>query len=316
MGPEEWLAVVRGEYLHDFVRAGGAAVKFAVPSTEPGRLALRERLREAAEAAGYHFACVDAVATRLHLVDLLFHAVARQTDWDALAHTYVAQVLATRGLRLPEEGAALDVASIAALNGHPELLLRTELRRAIENPLFGDTAMSQEFRLAMIQLCLAQLDPTEDPALKEAIIAWLRGELRLLSEVRRALIFQKVARHNARHMLYSLAHWLTLVGRSGLVLVLDVTRYASAVRPADREEGFYYSTPAAMDVYEVLRQLIDSTDEVASCFVAVLAGPELLQDDRRGLRSYQALYFRVWDEVHDRARENPLSSLVRIAGSA
>jgi hypothetical protein len=52
--------------------------------------------------------------------------------------------------------------------------------------------------------------------------------------------------------------------------------------------------------------------------VAVLVGPDFLQlqDDRRGIRSYQALYFRIWDEVHDRNRENPFSSLVRIAGAA
>jgi hypothetical protein len=31
------------------------------------------------------------------------------------------------------------------------------------------------------------------------------------------------------------------------------------------------------------------------------------------VRGYQALYFRVWDEVYDRVRENPLSSLARIA---
>ena len=47
-------------------------------------------------------------------------------------------------------------------------------------------------------------------------------------------------------------------------------------------------------------------------------GPDFLQlqDDRRGIRSYQALYFRIWDEVFDSNRENPFASLVRIAGAA
>ena len=66
----------------------------------------------------------------------------------------------------------------------------------------------------MLALCAAQLDPTDNPALETSIKHWLRGELRLISEVKRALIFQKVARHNARHMLFSLAHWLTLTGKS------------------------------------------------------------------------------------------------------
>ena len=71
-----------------------------------------------------------------------------------------------------------------------------------------------------------------------------------------------------------------------------------------------------MDLYEVLRELIDATDEAHAFFVAVLVGRDFLQDDRRGVRSYQALYFRIWDEVYDRDRENPFSSLVRIAGAA
>jgi hypothetical protein len=68
-----------------------------------------------------------------------------------------------------------------------------------------------------------------------------------------------------------------------------------------------------MDMYEVLRELIDATDEAHACFVGVLVDMDFMQDDRRGVRSYQALYFRIWDEVYDRNRENPFSSLIRLA---
>jgi hypothetical protein len=219
-------------------------------------------------------------------------------------------------LRLPQASEPLTAARLAELNAAPEALLRADLRRGLERELFEDYAMSREFRLAMLALCSAQLDPTDNPALDASVKAWLRGELRLVSEVKRALIFQKVHRHNARHMLFSLAHWLTLAGKSGLLLVLDVARYAEAVRPAERGADNYYSTSATMDLYELLRELIDATDEAHACFVGVLVGPDFLQDDRRGIRSYQALYFRIWDEVYDRNRENPFSTLTRIAGVA
>src|SRR5581483_10154289 len=103
----------------------------------------------------------------------------------------------------------------------------------------------RELRLALLHLCRAQLDPAEDPALISAIGEWLRGELRLVSALKRALIFQKISRPNARHMLFSLAHWLTRAGRSGLVLVLDVTRYAEARRHDAAEGERYYSFSAA-----------------------------------------------------------------------
>jgi P-loop Domain of unknown function (DUF2791) len=316
MSPEEWVAVVEREYLASFVREGGAAVKIAAASTDAGRVDLRQRLAAASERFGFQVALLDAVEVRLHLIDRLFHAVAHQVDWDALARAYVERLLRARGLRLPPAPEPLVAARLAELNASPEVLLREDLRRALERELFDDYAMTREFRLAMLHLCAAQLDPSANPALVAAIKGWLRGELRLISEVRRALIFQKIARHNARHMLFSLAHWLTLTGKTGLVVVMDVARYAEALRPAERGAGNYYSTSATLDLYELIRELIDATDEAQACFVGVLTGPDFLSDDRRGVRSYQALYFRVWDEVYDRQRENPFSSLVRIAGAA
>ena len=318
MSPEEWATIVGSEYLATFVRQGGAAVKFAAATTDAGRAELRQRLAAAAEAHGFQLAMLDATEVRLHLIDRLFHAVARQVDWDGLARAFLERLLRARGLRLPPASESLSALRLAELNAAPEVLLRTDLRRALAHELFEDYTMTREFRLAMFSLCAAQLDPTDNPALEAAIKDWLRGELRLVSEVKRALIFQKIARQNARHMLFSLAHWLTLTGKGGLLLVLDVARYAEAVRPAERGAGNYYTTSATIDLYEMLRQLIDATDEVSACFVAVLVGPDFLQlqDDRRGIRSYQALYFRIWDEVFDRNRENPFSSLVRIAGAA
>jgi hypothetical protein len=318
--PEEWAIVVEREYLGGFVRQGGASVKFAAAATDAGRAELRDRLMGVAEADSYQCVILDATEVRVHLSDRLFHAVAQQVDWDGLARAFVEPLLRRRGLRLPPSGEPVSVTRLADLNAAPEELLRNDLRSALAHALFEDYSMTREFRLAMFALCAAQLDPTDNPALNAAIKRWLCGELRLISEVKRALIFRKINRTNARHMLFSLAHWLTLAGKSGLVLVMDVARYAEAVRPALRGEGNYYSTSATIDLFEVLRQLMDATDEVHSCFVAVLVAPNFLQlqlqDDRRGIRSYQALYFRIWDEVYDRNRENPLASLVRIAGRA
>ena len=99
MSPEEWVAVVGSEYLNTYVRQGGAAVKFAAASTDAGRAELRERLAAAAEAHGFQLAILDATEVRLHLIDRLLHAVARQVDWDSLARAYVERLLRARGLR-------------------------------------------------------------------------------------------------------------------------------------------------------------------------------------------------------------------------
>ncbi len=126
-------------------------------------------------------------------------------------------------------------------------------------------------------------------------------------------LYTKVARHNARSLLLSSTRWLRLAGHAGLVLRMDLTRLAVTRRPpAGLRDGYYYSKAATLDAYELLRQLIDGTDEVEGLFVAALLPPELVNDEGRGLPAYTALRMRVVDEVRDRRRVNPYSTLVRI----
>jgi hypothetical protein len=319
LDPTHWLAVLRDEYLAEFVSAGGAAVKFAVPGTELPREILWAGLRDAAERLGYQFVLVDAATTKIHLIERVFHELARQVDWDALSYAFLTDLLtrwlAEQGQPLPEPPYELKLSVIAERLDDEEPRVRAEVERRIWRAINRDYAMSQEFRLAMIQLVLARLDPSNDPPLTEAVHQWLRGELQRTSALKKAQIFQKIARHNARHMLFSLAHWLTLAGRSGLVLGLDITRYASPARYAAQAGGNSYTAPAVLDMYEVLRQLIDATDELEHCLVVVLTAPEFLTDETRGLARYDALRLRIGDEVRDRNRANPLAALARLVAS-
>lgn len=315
MTPEEWLTVARREYLDGFVRAGGAAVKVLVPADDNCRTALHDGLQALAAADGYQFAAVNAETTRLHMIEKLFGTVARQVDWDGQTRVLLRRMYIEQGLKVPPDD--VTIAAVAALNGYSEPLVRREAMPWLDRAILRDYGMSRQFRFAMLQLCLAQLDPTNDPGLAQSIKEWLRGELRLITAVKRAEIFLRIARHNARHMLESLVHWLTLTGKSGLLLVLDIRRYAQTVRPVERDgTTLYYSTAAALDAYEVVRECIDATDELAYCFIAVLTGQEFLHDERRGLRGYQALYLRVADEVRDRRRQNPLAALVRLEAAS
>jgi hypothetical protein len=312
--PADWIEVVRHEYLHDFIRPGGAAVKVVVPVEGSDRGAVIEGLRALAAEENFAFASLDAVTTKLHLIDRLFHAVAAQIEWRNLAHCFVRRLLTEEGYSLPAEGARLDLAKIAQLNERDEKLLGQEIRTLLERNLFRDYKMCQEFRFAVIELCREVLG---QGSLQEGVVEeWLRGELRLIGAMKPCLIFQKIARHNARHMLLSLAHWLRLAGKSGLILVLDISRYTVDRRPKEPDGTLYYSRPAMFDAYEVIRQLIDGTDDAESCFVVVLSTPDFLSHERRGINVYDALRFRVRDEVYDRRRPNPLSTLIRVSEAA
>lgn len=316
MNPENWLEIVRKEYLQDFIRGGGAAVKFIVPTEEIDHGNLRDKIRGISAAEGYLFASIEAEKTAVHMIDHLFHKVAHQVDWDNLAFSFVSRMLSEDGLNVPSQH-EFSLRKLAELNELDETLLRRDCRRLLVKRLFHDYQMSQEFRIAMMQLCKAQLDPSDvSPVPSAKIKEWLRGELRLISEVKPELIFQKVARHNARHMLSSLSYYSHIVGKNGLVIVLDISRcLLQRPKPKDPDDDSrYYTKATTLDTYEVLRQFIDATDEIEFCFITVITPTPFLQpDDSRSVWRYDALKLRIWDEVRDKHRANPLSSLIRLS---
>ncbi|MDA0734757.1 MAG: DUF2791 family P-loop domain-containing protein [Chloroflexi bacterium] len=315
MAIQEWLAVLRREYLQDFIKNGGGAVKFVVPWGPPEHQELRQSLSQTSLEEGYTFVAVDAAQTKVQLVDKLFNEVARQIDWDELAYAFLCSTLREGSYRVPADRADFGLSRIAYLNGLDLGEMRAIINNRLRERLSQDYAMNQEFRHAMLKLCQEQLDPQDvGVGVAEAVREWLRGELQLISALKSASIFQKIGRHNARSMLSCLSHWLNLTGQSGLVLTIDISSFLNDKRPSESDSSIYYSTAAVVDGYEVLRQFIDSTDELPNCLIVIFAPPEFLNDEQRGVRKYDALYLRIWDEVRDRHKINPLSCLIRFTG--
>jgi hypothetical protein len=312
---DEYVAFLERDYLHGYIDGGGAALKFVVPRDDASAATFMERFKVVAEGAGFAVAEVDAVETRIHLLEHVFFAVARQVEWDALAVVATRAALVSTGYPAPDGRLALD--SLASHYGVDPRELKRDVDRQLQEQVHRDYAMVAEFRTAMLRLCQAQLHSGQVvDAEHAAVLDWLRGDLRQISVLKSALIFRRIGRHNARHLLFSLAHWLAANGRAGLVLMLDIRRLGFARRPSpDERHGHYYTKAALLDAYEVLRQLVDNTDEMANCLVVVVGSPAFLSDSPRGLDAYQALKLRIFDEVRDLKRDNPLSSLVRLGAA-
>lgn len=304
------------EYLRGFVDGGGAAVKFVVPADETSAASFLDRFQATADSAGYTTVHVDSASTRVHLLDQVFFQVARQIDWEELAAIAVTKAVTAAGYPPPPDG-SVTLERLASHHRVDPRELKRDLDRQLQHQVQQDYAMVQEFRTAMLRLCQAQLRSGQvADAEYDAVMEWLRGDLRQMSALKSALIFRRIGRHNARQLLFSLAHWLTVNDRTGMALVLDVRRLGFSRRPAPEERhGHYYTKAALLDAYEVLRQLIDNTDEMANCIVVVVASPAFLSDPSRGVDAYQALKLRIFDEVRDVRRDNPLSSLIRLGAA-
>ncbi len=319
---EAWLEVIQREYLRDFILRGGAAVKFIVPREMEKEATCSQQIAEVAQAEGYLPVSIDASKTQVSRIDQCFFQVALQVPWDDLAFALTSRILSEAGYHLPPLRHEFHLFALAERNGRDPTLLKHELNTLLSKTLGGAVGMNPAFRLALIHLCQAQLEPHDAHPVPAGVIqAWLRGELRLLAEIKPALIFQKIGRHNARAMFSSLSNALHLAGWSGLCVTLNLSRCLTP-RPSQKsrqqsevqqDDARYYTSGAVLDVYELLRQFIDATDETAFLFMVVVAPPAFLEvEGRRSVFRYDALRMRIWDEVRDRHRTNPLSALVRL----
>ena len=300
------------EYLDWYLPAGGGSVKVAVTGDAGVADRFEHSLREVAKRQHCLMVSLSAETTKVHLVDQVFFAVSRAVDWDQVAAAIVRN--AYDAISVPARSARLTVADVAADHElNPPELYRS-VRRRLEHDLLADSSLPRELRRALLRLAQAQLasgDVNSDEA--GVVRAWLTGEPAGLRELREALIYSRIDRHNARAMLTCLGRLLLRAGYRGLVLHLDLSRLVEARRPPLAERsGIYYSTAAVLDAYELLRQLIDATDELAGTLVLAVVPPELVNDEKRGLPSYAALQLRISDEVRDRRRANPFASLVRL----
>ena len=206
---DDYIAFLDREYVRGYLDRGGAATKFVVLPDDRSAAVFMESFAAAAQSARFKVAKVDAVDTRVHLLEQLFFSVAREVDWDGLATVATRAALVAAGYPAPDDRMALD--ALASHYGVDARELKRDVDRQLQTQVQRDYAMVQEFRTAMLRLCQAQLHSGQVvDAEHAAVLDWLRGDLRQISALRSALIFRRIGRHNARQLLFSLAHWLAV----------------------------------------------------------------------------------------------------------
>ena len=307
----DYSAFLAEHYLGAYLPSGGAAVKMAVVGSATTAARLERAVGAACDAHDCVFVPVSAQDVRVDQVEQLFFAVARAVDWDALAGAVLRRAYDAVGMPATDGLAIADVAKLYDLDARE---LYRSVRRALEERLLREPGLARELGRAVLRLAQAQLGSSDVGAQERAaVLGWLRGEKVSAAALRPSLLSGRIGRHNARSLVLSLARLLLLSGRGGLVLILDYARLTEARRPpVEERSGVYYPKAAVLDAFEVLRQLIDATDELRGVLVLAVVPPELVTDEARGLPSYAALQLRVADEVRDRRRANPFAALVRL----
>ena len=244
---KEWLGVIEREYLQDFVKDSGSAIKFAVPAQEGLTPLVKKTLHDVAANLGYLVVGVDAAETRVHMPQEIFFNIAAQIDWRLLARRVVLR-LCGENLPQPNRTDTIDpgqdppiLGAISAAYAFEESHIANILHRVLPNAITRNRSMSRDFRSAMTHLCLTEMSSAGNNLDAAPLEDWLTGRNRYVSNVRTYSIYNSIVRTNARHFLESLLYWVRFVGYSGTVVILDNSRVTLRRNPRDGQR--FYNRP-------------------------------------------------------------------------
>jgi hypothetical protein len=271
-------------------------------------------LARRAAANGLITARVDSASVRIHMIQNVFFAIARQIDWPTLAQHWMEGKFDETGYTWPRPGEPVPIRELAESNKIAEVLLQKAIREWLTLGIYREVEMASDFRNAIASLCLARTEPY-DPASSPPILDWLRGDLRTIGALKDVHIGSRITRNNGRAMLRSLCCWLRMTGQGGLVVRLDLRHLTDP--GSGQASGIRYSPSAILDAFEVLRQFIDDSDLFGGLLVVALGAEELIAGDpRRSILAYPALRQRLESDVRSAAHDNPLAPLVNLSQAA
>lgn len=306
---DEWLSAIKQDYLDDYINQGGSAVKFVVCDEVDSRAA-RDQLAALAQEKGMRSLFVDSVQTRLHMLQDVLFAVAPVVDISELAQAYAEAMVRALSWQWPQAVQRTSFEEIGRVNQIDPALVKLEVQKYLTRDLMSDRRLAQDFRVAAMRLVYSRFQTSGSREVDEERILrdWLGGTLEGRSGLASLGIAGRIGRHNARAILRSLVHWHRRVRGCGLLLWLDL---AGLDASGGRRR---YSPVAALDLFEVLRQLIDGIDTLDGLLCVVAARPSFLDesDHRYSLHAYLALKMRLWSDVRPRGRDNPLAPLVEL----
>jgi len=309
VGREMWLDRFRNHYLENFIASGGSKVKLVVGREGSGKSHLLRCIGIDAKKLGYEVVNLSAREVTNRLSDLpgLYRAIAREIDYFELVRGLCRAVAARLGFDAEQyDGYGRLLPLMVETEGLLEAQAKREIRIAA-----GETFKNIDIGLAFITFCWVvtreQLIEGNDQRIQIAL-RWFNGERLDRNERRLTGFFETLQKSNARSWLNSLVHLLRLAGRRGLLVTIDDLEVMLERNPESNR--YIYTVNQVKDTCEIFRQIVDDA-ELLNRFALVLAGrSELMEDEKRGLISYEALWMRLQSGLVPSDRFNPLCDIV------
>lgn len=285
------------KYLQEYIKNGGSKIKFVTGRQGSGKTHFLGLMTAAAKKENYKTARFSAKEIWLHDFKEIYVEILRQCDimgcLEAVSHQLIEQ-MGFHYQDIPDEMRFIDYLS---QNDSSDAITKREIRSLLRKLFLDNPLMDNNFALACSMLTGSILGyPVLEEQNKELLLAWLEGDRSIKLSQLRALDFypNRITKYNARHMLRSLAELVHMGGYSGLFVTIDdmeILISRSSLEPV------HYTKVKREDTYESIRQLIDDIDSMRNIMFVYAFDRELLDNENAGVKSYQALWMRIQNEI-------------------
>ena len=285
------------KYLQEYIRDGGSKIKFVTGRQGSGKTNFLQLMTKIAREEHYKTVQFSARDIWMHDFREIYIEIFHQCDiLDCLeaVSRYLIREMGFNDQEIPEGMKFIDYLS---QNGMGDALTKREIRSQLKQIFLDNPMLDNNFALACSMLTGSILGyPVLEEQNRELLLAWLEGDRTIKLSQLRAMDFypSRITKYNARHMLRSLAEIIRMGGYSGLFITIDdleILISRSSLEP------IHYTKMKREDTYESIRQLIDDIDSMKNIMFVYAFDRKLMDDENAGLKSYQALWMRIQNEI-------------------
>ncbi len=285
------------QYLSYYVLAGGSKIKFITGNPGSGKTHFAEWMRRRAEQDGYRTVTFSAKEIWLHDFREIYLAIIRQIDLEGMLKGCADSVVREMGYDPTDIPPGKQFVDLLAERHENDAMSRKTMRDTLRTMFSRNPLLDNTFAQACSLLTGGILGyPVLEKSNRETLMAWLDGDQTLkAAQLRLAgLTPQKVTKFNARHLLRSLCETIHMSGAPGLIVMIDDLE---VLLNRGAGEAKRYTKTRRDDTYESIRQLIDDIDSMRYVFFMLCFDRELMENENAGMKSYQALWLRIQNEV-------------------
>jgi len=285
------------KYLQEYIKNGGSKIKFVTGRQGSGKTHFLGLMTAAAKKENYKTARFSAKEIWLHDFKDIYVEILRQCDIMVCLEAVSHQLIEQMGFHYQDIPDGMRFIDYLSQNDSSDAITKREIRSLLRKLFLDNPLMDNNFALACSMLTGSILGyPVLEEQNKELLLAWLEGDRSIKLSQLRALDFypSRITKYNARHMLRSLAELVHMGGYSGLFVTIDdmeILISRSSLEPV------HYTKVKREDTYESIRQLIDDIDSMRNIMFVYAFDRELLDNENVGVKSYQALWMRIQNEI-------------------